>query len=91
VGETPEGEGPSASPLVGEGAGKVPCCAQCSWCVQWVMWIRCLRIVNVVEETVAVSAVLWRCTAASCFPPGLSQVEVSCVISSVGRNRKTVN
>jgi hypothetical protein len=36
VGETPEGEGPLASPLVGEGAGKVPCCAQCSWCVQWV-------------------------------------------------------
>jgi hypothetical protein len=37
VGETPEGEGPLASPLVGGGAGKVPCCAQCcSWCVQWV-------------------------------------------------------
>jgi hypothetical protein len=35
--------------------------------------------------------VLWRCTAASCFPPGLSQVEVSRVISSVGRGRKTVN
>ena len=28
VGETPEGEGPLASPLVGGGGGKVPCCAR---------------------------------------------------------------
>jgi hypothetical protein len=32
-----------------------------------------------------------RCTAVSCFPPGLSQVKASCVISSAGRDRKTVN
>jgi hypothetical protein len=37
VGGTPEGEqGPLVSPLVGGGAGKVPCCTQCSYCVQWV-------------------------------------------------------
>jgi hypothetical protein len=44
VGETPEGKGPLASPLVGEGAGRVWHSAQCSWCVQWVIWTQRLRI-----------------------------------------------
>jgi hypothetical protein len=92
VGEAPEGEGPLASPLVGEGAGKVPCCPAvpsalgvCSGSCGSAAYV----FVNVVEE--AAAGVCWSCGDAlqsAAFPLAWARLRSAASLALLGVSGK---